>query len=119
MLAQNKLKPFEGSTKKRKRVGRGNSAGGGTTCGRGTKGQRSRTGKKLKAWFEGGQTPLIQKMPKLKGFKNSRKLDYFPVNLDRISDSYKDGETVEYETLLSKKIISKNDKYQISGRGLF
>ncbi len=58
--------------KDRKRVGRGISAGGGKTAGRGTKGQKSRTGKKLRASFEGGQTPLIQKIPKNKGFKSKR-----------------------------------------------
>lgn len=58
--------------KDRKRVGRGISAGGGKTAGRGTKGQKSRTGKKLRASFEGGQTPLIHKIPKNKGFKSKR-----------------------------------------------
>ena len=58
--------------KGRKRVGRGISAGGGKTAGRGTKGQNSRTGKKLRASFEGGQTPLIHKIPKNKGFKSKR-----------------------------------------------
>jgi large subunit ribosomal protein L15 len=58
--------------KDRKRVGRGISAGGGKTAGRGTKGQKSRTGKKLRPSFEGGQTPWIQKVPKNKGFKSKR-----------------------------------------------
>lgn len=58
--------------KNRKRVGRGIAAGGGKTAGRGTKGQKSRTGKKLRASFEGGQTPLIHKIPKNKGFKSKR-----------------------------------------------
>lgn len=58
--------------KDRKRVGRGIAAGGGKTAGRGTKGQKARTGKKLRASFEGGQTPLIHKIPKNKGFKSKR-----------------------------------------------
>lgn len=58
--------------KDRKRVGRGISAGGGKTAGRGTKGQKARTGKKLRASFEGGQTPLMQKIPKNRGFKSKR-----------------------------------------------
>lgn len=60
------------SKKDRKRVGRGISAGGGKTAGRGTKGQKSRTGKKLRPSFEGGQTPWIQKVPKNRGFKSKR-----------------------------------------------
>jgi large subunit ribosomal protein L15 len=60
------------SKKDRKRVGRGIAAGGGKTAGRGTKGQKSRTGKKLRPSFEGGQTPLMQKIPKNKGFKSKR-----------------------------------------------
>jgi large subunit ribosomal protein L15 len=56
----------------RKRVGRGISAGGGKTAGRGTKGQNARTGKKLRAGFEGGQNPLMSRVPKLKGFKSMR-----------------------------------------------
>lgn len=60
------------SKKTRKRVGRGISAGGGKTAGRGTKGQKARTGKKLRPSFEGGQVPFIQKVPKNKGFKSKR-----------------------------------------------
>ena len=66
------LKPNEGSTKKRKRVGRGISAGGGKTAGRGTKGQGARTGKKLGATFQGGQRTLVRAVPKARGFKSLR-----------------------------------------------
>lgn len=68
------LHPAPGSTKKRKRVGRGNAAGGGTTAGRGTKGQQSRTGKGRRFGFEGGQTPLLRRQPKLPGFKGPRRV---------------------------------------------
>lgn len=63
------LKASPGARKQRKRVARGNSAGGGTTAGRGTKGQQSRSGAKRRFGFEGGQTPLLQRQPKLGGFK--------------------------------------------------
>lgn len=76
------LRPAHGSTQKRKRVARGNAAGGGTTAGRGQKGQQSRTGRKhAKVGFEGGQTPLLRRLPKLSGFTNHRRVAYEPLNL--------------------------------------
>ena len=76
------LKPAPGSRKLRKRVARGNSAGGGTTAGRGTKGQQSRVGKGRKFGFEGGQTPLLRRQPKLGGFTRPRRVLYEILNLD-------------------------------------
>lgn len=76
------LKPAFGSTRRRKRVARGNSAGGGTTAGRGTKGQQSRVGKGRKFGFEGGQTPLLRRQPKLGGFTRPRRPTYEILNLD-------------------------------------
>jgi large subunit ribosomal protein L15 len=79
------LRPAEGSVKKKTRVGRGIAAGKGKTAGRGTKGQRSRAGASIPAWFEGGQTPLHQRIPKLRGFRNRFKIEYEVVNVGRIS----------------------------------
>jgi large subunit ribosomal protein L15 len=79
------LRPAPGSHKKRMRVGRGIAAGGGKTAGRGTKGQKARAGASIPAWFEGGQTPLHQRIPKLRGFKNPFKVQYEVVNLGRIA----------------------------------
>jgi large subunit ribosomal protein L15 len=76
------LSPNPGSQKKRKRVARGNSAGGGTTAGRGTKGQHSRTGKGRKHGFEGGQVPLLRRQPKMGGFRSPRRILFEIVNLD-------------------------------------
>jgi len=70
------IKPARGSNKNRKRVARGNSAGGGTTAGRGTKGQQSRTGKGRNFGFEGGQVPLLMRQPKMGGFTRSRKVHH-------------------------------------------
>ena len=78
------LRPADGSRKKRRRVGRGIAAGRGKTAGRGTKGQLSRAGGGMPAWFEGGQTPLHVRIPKLRGFKNKFKIDYEVVNLGAI-----------------------------------
>jgi large subunit ribosomal protein L15 len=80
------LKPAEGSRKPRKRVGRGIAAGQGKTAGRGTKGQKARAGGSIPPWFEGGQTPLHMRIPKLRGFKNRFKIDYEVVNIGRIGE---------------------------------
>jgi large subunit ribosomal protein L15 len=80
------LSPAEGSRKPRTRVGRGIAAGKGKTAGRGTKGQKSRTGHgSLPPWFEGGQTPIHVRIPKLRGFRNRFRLEYEVVNVGRIS----------------------------------
>jgi len=78
------LQPAEGSRKERIRVGRGIAAGKGKTAGRGTKGQKARAGGGIPAWFEGGQTPLHMRIPKLRGFKNRFKVEYEVVNVGAI-----------------------------------
>jgi large subunit ribosomal protein L15 len=78
------LKPAPGSHKARRRVGRGIAAGQGKTAGRGTKGQKARAGGSIPSWFEGGQTPLHQRIPKLRGFRNPFKIDYEIVNVGAI-----------------------------------
>jgi large subunit ribosomal protein L15 len=80
------LQPAEGSRKARTRVGRGIAAGKGKTAGRGTKGQKARTGGSIQPWFEGGQTPIHVRLPKLRGFKNKFRIEYEIVNVGRISD---------------------------------
>ena len=81
----NDLRPAPGSRKPRTRVGRGIAAGKGKTAGRGTKGQQSRTGGKIAAWFEGGQTPIHIRLPKLHGFRNRFRIEYEVVNVGRLS----------------------------------
>jgi large subunit ribosomal protein L15 len=80
------LHPAPGSRKPARRVGRGHGSGRGKTAGRGTKGQKSRAGGNLPAWFEGGQTPLHVRTPKLHGFKNRFRVEYAPVNLAKLAD---------------------------------
>jgi len=94
--------------KKRIRVGRGISAGKGKTAGRGTKGQKSRTGKSIPIGFEGGQTPLKMRLPKKRGFYVPKRPKQI-INLDRINNVFKDGETVSSKTLAQKKLI-KSEK---------
>jgi large subunit ribosomal protein L15 len=79
------LKPAPGSRKARRRVGRGIAAGQGKTAGRGTKGQKARAGGTIPAWFEGGQTPLHQRIPKLRGFRNPFKVEFEVVNIGDIA----------------------------------
>ena len=78
------LRPADGSRQPRTRVGRGIAAGKGKTAGRGTKGQKARAGGSIAPWFEGGQTPLHQRIPKLRGFKNRFKIEYEVVNVGAI-----------------------------------
>lgn len=92
-----------GANKDKKRVGRGISAGGGKTAGRGTKGQNSRTGKKLKATFMGGQRSLVQAIPKSKGFKSIR-VPAQVVYLDQLNDVK--GATIDVNALFDAGLIS-------------
>ena len=104
--------------KTRKRVGRGNGSKRGTFCGRGCNGQNSRAGNgKIRIGFEGGQTPLLRRIPKLKGFKNPNREPFLALNLQKISAKFSDGETVNLETLREKKIISKITPVKILSNG--
>lgn len=95
--------------KSKKRVGRGNGSGHGTFSCRGMKGQSARSGGRRRPGFEGGQTPYVQKMPKLKGFKNPNRTEYQPVNLAALN-IFEDGATVNLETLYAKNLISKKTR---------
>jgi len=114
------LKPAPGSTKRRIRVGRGIAAGKGKTAGRGTKGQKSRSGASIPGWFEGGQTPLHVRVPKLRGFKRRGRIEYQVVNIGRISEYAAAGRfggdagseplTVNGEVLAAAGLISHADR---------
>jgi large subunit ribosomal protein L15 len=107
------LKPADGSRTRRKRKGRGIGGKGGKTAGRGTKGQRARN--TVRVGFEGGQLPLQQRMPKLRGFNNPFRVDYQAINLDTITES---GLTeISPETLLEKGLVGKGALVKILGRG--
>ena len=103
------LKPNAGSTHKRKRVGRGNSSGQGTYAGRGQNGQGSRSGGTKGAGFEGGQTPLARRLPKLPGFRNINRVEYLPVNVSRLEEKFEAGDVVDGASLKAKGIIKHED----------
>ena len=84
------LTPAEGSTHRRKRIGRGNSSGHGTTAG-----------------FEGGQTPLAMRLPKLPGFRNPRRIEFAPVNIARLDEKFEDGAVIDGAALKAAGIIKK------------
>ena len=112
------LTPAEGSTKNRKRIGRGTGSGRGGTSTRGHKGAKSRSGYKSKLGFEGGQMPLQRRVPKF-GFKSLNRVEFKPVNLDTLqalAEQYS-LDVVNLEALTSHGIASKNDKIKILGGG--
>ncbi|MDR1714061.1 MAG: 50S ribosomal protein L15 [Coriobacteriales bacterium] len=102
------LAPAPGSRKARKRVGRGHGSGLGKTAGRGYNGQKSRAGGAKGAGFEGGQTPLARRLPKLPGFRNINRVEYAAVNVGRLDATFADGDTVDGDSLLAKGIIKKS-----------
>ena len=101
----NDLRPAEGSKKNRKRIGRGDSSGTGTTAGRGYKGQLSRSGGGKGKGFEGGQQPLAMRLPKLPGFTNHGRVEYAPVNVSRLDGLFNDGDVVDSAALVEKGVI--------------
>jgi large subunit ribosomal protein L15 len=112
------LKPADGSTKNRKRIGRGTGSGRGGTSTRGHKGAKSRSGYKSKAGFEGGQMPLQRRVPKF-GFKSFNRVEFKPVNLDTLQNLAEQFNlaVIDMEALVSHGIASKNDKIKILGGG--
>ena len=105
-IRANDLRPPVGATRKRKRVGRGNAAGGGTYAGRGLKGQNSRSGGGVRLTFEGGQMPLVRRVHTLRGFHNKWRVEYQPVNLLTLQRRFNDGDTVTPETLRAVGAVS-------------
>ena len=107
------LKPAPGSTRPRRRVGRGIGGKGGKTAGRGMKGQGARD--TVKPWFEGGQMPLSRRVPKLKGFKNPFRVEYAVVNLDVLQAF--EGDDVTPDALRAKGLVAKQGLVKVLGRG--
>ncbi len=114
----NTLKPAEGSTKNRKRVGRGQGSGRGGTSTRGHKGAKSRSGYSRKEGFEGGQMPLQRRVPKF-GFNSPNRVEYKAINLDTVQElAEKTGASViDREVLIANGLAGKNDLIKILGRG--
>jgi len=107
------LRPPPGSTRARRRVGRGIGGKGGKTAGRGTKGQGARD--TIPMGFEGGQLPLMQRIPKLRGFKNPFRIEYTPVNVGALAAI--EGDSVDVDGLVDLGLAHKGDLVKILGGG--
>ena len=119
MTMQNHTLSSAGSkTRKRKRIGRGDASGNGSYSGKGMKGQKSRSGGGVRPGFEGGQLPLIKRLPSLRGFTNIFKTQYNAVNLDTILKMYPNGGDVSPGTLVETGVL-KDQKLplKVLGRG--
>jgi len=114
------LRPAAGSTKSKKRIGRGQGSGRGGTSTRGHKGAGSRSGNSAKIGFEGGQMPLQRRVPKF-GFKNINRVEYNGVNLDVLQALVEKFNltTIDFDTLKVHGLVSKNDLVKVLGRGEF
>jgi large subunit ribosomal protein L15 len=107
------LRPPAGSTRARRRVGRGIGGKGGKTAGRGTKGQGARD--TIPMGFEGGQLPLMQRIPKLRGFKNPFRIDYTPVNVSALQAI--DGASIDLDGFVANGLARKGDLVKVLGGG--
>ncbi len=113
-MKPHELKPPEGSHQKRKRVGRGNGSGTGKTAGRGTKGTKARS--TVKAFFEGGQMPLVRRVPKLKGFTPPNRVHYGAVNVSDLQEL--SGDSIGPDELRAAGLVHKRDSLiKVLGNG--
>jgi len=115
------LKPNAGARQSRKRIGRGEGSGHGGTSTKGHKGQKSRAGASIPAWFEGGQMPLVRRIPKF-GFKNRNRVEYKPLNLTRLVELVDAGKLdpkseITPEVLVGLGVIRKKDRIKVLGNG--
>lgn len=113
----NQLKVPDGAKHKKKRLGRGNSSGHGGTSTRGHKGHKARSGYRLSFNFEGGQMPLVRRLPK-RGFTHLKKYKIEILNLWQIEKKFEDGEEITIEKLMKKRLIKKGEFVKILGEGI-
>jgi len=117
-LRLHELRSPSGARKKRKRKGRGNSAGQGTYAGRGRKGQGARSGGGKGPYFEGGQLPLVRRLPYRRGFTNIWRVPFVPVNVDSLEERFQTGDVVTPEVLVEVGLAKSAKKpIKILGRG--
>jgi len=114
----NNLHPAQGSVKSRKRIGRGTGSGHGGTSTRGHKGDKSRSGAKVKRAFEGGQTPMQRRLPK-RGFQNVNRVEYVPLNLGNLEKLVNSTgqSTFDIQGLNAAGFGRQNDKIKVLGNG--
>ena len=106
-MKEHDLRPAPGAHTERKRVGRGIAAGGGKTAGRGTKGQKARTGGGVSRYFQGGQNPIHKQLPYKRGFKNPFRVEYNIVNLSELEERFEAGTDVTVEVLYARRLAQK------------
>lgn len=117
LIGLNNLRPDPGSKHREKRVGRGHGSGHGKTSCRGHKGQKARTSPDIRPFFEGGQTPILRRVPK-RGFRNPFKIEYVIVNVRDLSKYFQSGEVVDPESLRIKGLVKgKNRLIKLLGDG--
>ncbi|MFA7249152.1 MAG: 50S ribosomal protein L15 [Dehalococcoidia bacterium] len=115
-MDQHTLRQSAGAKQARKRVGRGPGSGTGTTAGRGRKGQRARGS--VRTGFEGGQIPLVRRVPHLRGFKNFTRVEFQAVNLGTLAERFPAGSTVDAQALASARLIDDVEApFKVLGRG--
>ncbi len=102
--------------KKRKRVGRGDGSGWGTTAGKGNKGEKARSGGAKPAYFEGGQTPIYRRLPK-RGFKNPFRVEYTTVNVGKLEEVCNDGDVVDITFMIKRGLVKSNRPVKVLGDG--
>ncbi|MBQ2828308.1 MAG: 50S ribosomal protein L15 [Clostridia bacterium] len=111
------LSPVPGSTKERKRIGRGPASGQGKTAGKGHKGQKARAGRGMQIGFEGGQMPLQRRIPK-RGFNNIFRKEFATVNIASLDKVFNDGDVVTIEALVNSGLVKKTlDGVKVLGNG--
>ncbi len=117
-MKQHELRPPRGAVKARKRVGRGIGSGRGKTAGRGMSGQRSRSNVGLRPTFEGGQRPLVQRLPEKRGFHNPFRVEYTVVNVGRLAEAFPEGTTITPQALYESRVVRNlNHPVKILGYG--
>ncbi len=115
-MRQHEIRAPKGARRKVRRLGRGIGAGQGKTAGRGTKGQLARTGPGLPGWFEGGQTPIHMRIPKMRGFKNRFRSEFVAVNVDQLGSYVVDGK-VTPQTLAAKGLVRPDARIKLLANG--
>jgi large subunit ribosomal protein L15 len=116
-MKQHQLSPAPGTRRAKKRVGRGYAAGQGKTAGRGMKGQKSRSGGSLPLYFEGGQLPLVRRLPHLRGFTNIFRVEYQVVNVENLSRFDPNSEVTPEVLVDARMVRSSQQPVKILGRG--
>ena len=111
------VKPRPGAKKRRKRIGCGESSGHGKTSGKGNKGQKARAGAGIRPGFEGGQLPLVMRLPKIRGFKNPERTEYQPVNVSTINALHPKGGAVTVADLIAKGAVRDGYPVKVLGNG--